>query len=100
MPVLVEVWRPDVSGDGVATGVRGPRDGRLDLLVNNAGDMGIPARRTADSESKLKIVLFSLELQRRLTARSARSWPNPGIATTTLAAHSPDGFGETGQPCT
>lgn len=45
----------------------------------------------AYNDSKLQIVLFSLELQRRLTAAGStvRSVvAHPGIATTTLAAHS------------
>ena len=125
--------------------------GTVDVLVNNAGVMDIPAQRTADGfdlqtatnylgpfvltnlladritdrvvsvtsqlhrrarldlddldwrtraydpmqaycDSKLAIVLFSLELQRRLTAagRPVRSvLAHPGIATTALAAHSP-----------
>jgi NAD(P)-dependent dehydrogenase (short-subunit alcohol dehydrogenase family) len=46
----------------------------------------------AYNDSKLQVVLFSLELQRRLTASrsSVRSvLAHPGIATTTLAANSP-----------
>ncbi|SDC33269.1 NADP-dependent 3-hydroxy acid dehydrogenase YdfG [Sanguibacter gelidistatuariae] len=45
----------------------------------------------AYNDSKLQVVLFSLELQRRLTAAGStvRSVvAHPGIATTTLAAHS------------
>lgn len=45
----------------------------------------------AYNDSKLQVVLFSLELQRRLTASGStvRSvLAHPGIATTTLAAHS------------
>lgn len=45
----------------------------------------------AYNDSKLQVVLFSLELQRRLTAAGStvRSvLAHPGIATTTLAAHS------------
>lgn len=48
----------------------------------------------AYSESKLEIVLFSLELQRRLDGTGSRVrsvLAHPGIATTTLAAHSPAG---------
>jgi NAD(P)-dependent dehydrogenase (short-subunit alcohol dehydrogenase family) len=125
-------------------------DGPLDVLINNAGVMDIPAARTADGfdvqtatnytgpfvltnlllphltdrvvsvtsglhrqskldvddfdwrarkyhrmnayrDSKLALVLFSLELQRRLAASGSpvRSvLAHPGIATTTLAAHS------------
>jgi NAD(P)-dependent dehydrogenase (short-subunit alcohol dehydrogenase family) len=124
--------------------------GPLDVLVNNAGVMDVPAARTADGldvqtatnhtgpfllttlllphvtdrvvgvtsqlhrqgkldvadldwrarpyrsmqayrDSKLAVVLFSLELQRRLDAAGSpvRSLlAHPGIATTTLAAHS------------
>ncbi|MFF2426979.1 SDR family NAD(P)-dependent oxidoreductase [Streptomyces mirabilis] len=124
--------------------------GGIDILINNAGVMDIPAERTADGldlqtttnytgpfllttllldhitdrvvhvtselykqgkidlddldwrtrkhngmqayqASKLAVVLFSLELQRRLTAAASpvRSvLASPGIARTTLAAHS------------
>jgi NAD(P)-dependent dehydrogenase (short-subunit alcohol dehydrogenase family) len=124
--------------------------GDLDVLINNAGVMDVPAARTADgfdvqtatnytgpfvltnlllphltdrvvsvtsqlhrqskldvddfdwrsrkyhrmnayNDSKLAVVLFSLELQRRLTASGSpvRSvLAHPGIATTSLAAHS------------
>ncbi|MFJ1809473.1 MULTISPECIES: SDR family NAD(P)-dependent oxidoreductase [unclassified Streptomyces] len=47
---------------------------------------------TAYRDSKLAGVLFSLELQRRLTASGSRLrsvLAHPGIATTQLAAHSP-----------
>jgi NAD(P)-dependent dehydrogenase (short-subunit alcohol dehydrogenase family) len=54
-----------------------------------------PARRSSSelglSRSKLAVVLFSLELQRRLTRAGSpvRSvLAHPGIATTALAAHS------------
>jgi len=46
----------------------------------------------AYNDSKLQVVLFSLELQRRLTEQGSRVRSvvaHPGIATTTLAAHSP-----------
>jgi NAD(P)-dependent dehydrogenase (short-subunit alcohol dehydrogenase family) len=124
--------------------------GDLDVLINNAGVMDVPAARTADgfdvqtatnytgafvltnlllprltgrvvsvtsqlhrrsrldvddldwrsrkyhrmnayNDSKLAVVLFSLELQRRLTASGSRVrsvLAHPGIATTSLAAHS------------
>lgn len=127
--------------------------GPLHVLINNAGVMDIPSRRTADGldlqtstnytgpfvltnlllphvidrvvsvtsqlhrrskldtadvdwrtrdydsmmayqDSKLALVLFSLELQRRLDAAGSpvRSMvAHPGIATTTLAAHSKSG---------
>jgi NAD(P)-dependent dehydrogenase (short-subunit alcohol dehydrogenase family) len=150
LPGLLEVRQLDVSDmtsiGAFALGWRGP----LDVLINNAGVMDIPAQRTADgfdlqtatnylgpfvltnlllrhitdrvvsvtsqlhrrarldladidwrsrkynpmqayNESKLEIVLFSLELQRRLEAAGSpvRSvLAHPGIATTTLAAHS------------
>lgn len=128
-------------------------EGPLDVLINNAGVMDVPAQRTADGldvqtatnytgpfaltnlllphitdrvvnvtsqlhrlskldiadldwrardydqmmayqDSKLALVLFSLELQRRLDAAGSpvRSLlAHPGIATTTLAAHSSSG---------
>ena len=66
------------------------RRGRLDL-----GDLDWRTRADnpmqAYCDSKLAIVLFSLELQRRLTAAGSpvRSvLAHPGIATTALAAHS------------
>jgi NAD(P)-dependent dehydrogenase (short-subunit alcohol dehydrogenase family) len=48
----------------------------------------------AYQDSKLALVLFSLELQRRLTASGSRVrsiLAHPGIAPTALAAHSPAG---------
>lgn len=66
------------------------RQGRIDLA-----DLDWRARRyhgmRAYEASKLAVVLFSLELQRRLTAagRPVRSvLASPGIARTALAAHS------------
>ena len=153
LPGLLEVRRLDVSDLNSVRAFAAAWDGPLDVLVNNAGVMDIPAQRTADgfdrqtatnylgpfvltnlllghitdrvvsitsqlhrrarldlgdidwrrrkynpmraySESKLEIVLFSLELQRRLEAAGSpvRSLlAHPGIATTTLAAHSPAG---------
>ncbi len=67
------------------------RRGRLDLR-----DLDWRTRAynpmQAYCDSKLAITLFSLELERRLTAAGSpiRSvLAHPGIATTTLAAHSP-----------
>jgi NAD(P)-dependent dehydrogenase (short-subunit alcohol dehydrogenase family) len=153
LPGLLEVRRLDVSDLSSVRAFAAAWDGPLDVLVNNAGVMDIPAQRTADgfdrqtatnylgpfvltnlllghitdrvvsitsqlhrrarldlgdidwrrrkynpmrayNESKLEIVLFSLELQRRLEAAGSpvRSvLAHPGIATTTLAAHSPAG---------
>ncbi|MFI6547707.1 SDR family NAD(P)-dependent oxidoreductase [Streptomyces prunicolor] len=150
LPGTFEVRPLDVSD---LTSVRAFADawsGDLDLLINNAGVMDIPAARTADGldlqtatnhtgpfllttllldritdrvvhvtselhkqgrldltdldwrtrkhngmrayqASKLAVVLFSLELQRRLTAAGSpvRSvLASPGIARTSLAAHS------------
>jgi NAD(P)-dependent dehydrogenase (short-subunit alcohol dehydrogenase family) len=146
----VEVRQLDVSDLGSIRAFADATEGTVDVLVNNAGVMDIPAQRTADgfdlqtatnyfgpfvltnlladritdrvvsvtsqlhrmahldladldwrtraynpmhaySDSKLAVVLFSLELQRRLRAvgspvRSVLA--HPGIATTTLAAHS------------
>jgi NAD(P)-dependent dehydrogenase (short-subunit alcohol dehydrogenase family) len=153
LPGLLEVRRLDVSDMTSVRAFVAEWDGPLDVLVNNAGVMDIPAQRTADgfdlqtatnflgpfvltnllmkhisdrivsvtsqlhrrakldladidwrsrkynpmraySETKLEIVLFSLALQRRLEAAGSpvRSvLAHPGIATTTLAAHSPAG---------
>jgi NAD(P)-dependent dehydrogenase (short-subunit alcohol dehydrogenase family) len=146
----VEIRRLDVSDLGSIRAFVDATEGAVDVLVNNAGVMDIPAQRTADGldlqtatnyfgpfvltnlladritdrvvsvtsqlhrmarldladldwrtraynpmqayrDSKLEVVLFSLELQRRLTAagRPVRSvLAHPGIATTALAAHS------------
>ena len=149
-PGSVEVRRLDVSDlSSVRTFAR-EWSGPLDVLVNNAGVMDIPAARTGEgldvqtatnsfgpflltslllpyvsdrvvwvtsqlhrlahlnvddlnwerrpyksldayNDSKLHLVLYSLELQRRLDADGAgiRSvLAHPGIATTALAAHS------------
>jgi len=153
LPGLLEVRQLDVSDMTSVRAFAAGWDGPLDVLVNNAGVMDIPAQRTADgfdlqtatnylgpfmltnlllghitdrvvsvtsqlhrrarldladidwrsrtykpmqayNDSKLEIVLFSLELQRRLDAAGSpvRSvLAHPGIATTTLAAHSPAG---------
>jgi len=153
LPGMLEVRWLDVSDMTSVRAFAAGWDGPLDVLVNNAGVMDIPAQRTADgfdlqtatnylgpfvltnlllghitdrvvsvtsqlhrrarldladidwrsrkynamraySESKLEIVLFSLELQRRLEASGSpvRSvLAHPGIATTALAAHSPAG---------
>jgi NAD(P)-dependent dehydrogenase (short-subunit alcohol dehydrogenase family) len=146
----VEIRQLDVSDLGSIRAFVDATEGTVDVLVNNAGVMDIPAQRTADGfdlqtatnyfgpfvltnlladritdrvvsvtsqlhrrahldladldwrtraynqmqaycDSKLAVVLFSLELQRRLTAAGSpvRSvLAHPGIATTTLAAHS------------
>ena len=147
----VQVRQLDVSDLGSVRAFADATEGTVDVLVNNAGVMDIPARRTADGfdlqtatnyfgpfvltnlladritgrvvsvtsqlhrmakldlddldwrtrpynpmqayrDSKLAVVLFSLELQRRLDATGSpvRSvLAHPGIATTALAAHSP-----------
>jgi NAD(P)-dependent dehydrogenase (short-subunit alcohol dehydrogenase family) len=147
----VEVRHLDVSDLSSIRAFADAAEGPVDVLVNNAGVMDIPARRTADGfdlqtatnyfgpfvltnlladrithrvvnvtsqlhrrakldladldwrsrtydpmqaycDSKLAITLFSLELQGRLIAAGspARSvLAHPGIATTSLAAHSP-----------
>jgi NAD(P)-dependent dehydrogenase (short-subunit alcohol dehydrogenase family) len=146
----VEIRQLDVSDLGSIRAFVNATEGGVDVLVNNAGVMDIPAQRTADGfdlqtatnyfgpfvltnlladritdrvvsvtsqlhrrarldladldwrtradnpmqaycDSKLALVLFSLELQRRLTAAGSlvRSvLAHPGIATTALAAHS------------
>jgi NAD(P)-dependent dehydrogenase (short-subunit alcohol dehydrogenase family) len=146
----VEIRQLDVSDLGSIRAFVDATEPAVDVLVNNAGVMDVPAQRTADGfdlqtatnyfgpfvltnlladritdrvvsvtsqlhrrarldladldwraradnpmqaycDSKLAIVLFSLELQRRLTAagRPVRSvLAHPGIATTALAAHS------------
>ncbi|MFF2364551.1 SDR family NAD(P)-dependent oxidoreductase [Streptomyces sp. NPDC058122] len=150
LPGIFDVQRLDVSDLTSVRAFAGSWSGRLDILINNAGVMDIPARRTADGldvqtatnytgpflltnllrehvtarvvhvtsqlhrqgkidladldwrtrkysgmgayeASKLAVVLFSLELQRRLTAAGSpvRSvLASPGIARTTLASHS------------
>jgi NAD(P)-dependent dehydrogenase (short-subunit alcohol dehydrogenase family) len=146
----VEIRQLDVSDLGSIRAFVDATEPAVDVLVNNAGVMDVPAQRTADGfdlqtatnyfgpfvltnlladritdrvvsvtsqlhrrarldladldwraradnpmqaycDSKLAIILFSLELQRRLTAagRPVRSvLAHPGIATTALAAHS------------
>jgi NAD(P)-dependent dehydrogenase (short-subunit alcohol dehydrogenase family) len=146
----VEIRQLDVSDLGSIRAFVDASEPAVDVLVNNAGVMDVPAQRTADGfdlqtatnyfgpfvltnlladritdrvvsvtsqlhrrarldladldwraradnpmqaycDSKLAIILFSLELQRRLTAagRPVRSvLAHPGIATTALAAHS------------
>lgn len=146
----VEVARLDVSDLSSVREFAAAWSGPLDVLINNAGVMDVPASRTRDgldtqtatnafgpllltelllphitdrivwvtsqlhrmghlnlrdlnwetrpykgmaayNDSKLQVVLFSLELQRRLTEQgsSVRSiLAHPGIATTSLAAHS------------
>jgi NAD(P)-dependent dehydrogenase (short-subunit alcohol dehydrogenase family) len=148
----VEIRPLDVSDLGSIRGFVDATEGTVDVLVNNAGVMDIPAQRTADGldlqtatnyfgpfvltnlladritdrvvsvtsqlhriahldladldwrtraynpmqayyDSKLAVVLFSLELQRRLRLRDAdclvrSALAHPGIATTALAAHS------------
>ncbi|WP_042403149.1 SDR family NAD(P)-dependent oxidoreductase [Streptacidiphilus carbonis] len=150
LPGEFEVRELDVSDLASLRSFTEDWTGPLDVLVNNAGVMDIPAARTADGldlqtatnytgpfaltnlllphltdrvvsvtsqlhrqskldlddldwrtrpyapmaayrDSKLAVVLFSLELQRRLTAAGSpvRSLlAHPGIATTSLAAHS------------
>jgi NAD(P)-dependent dehydrogenase (short-subunit alcohol dehydrogenase family) len=150
MPGDFDVRHLDVADLGSVRRFAGEWTGDLDILINNAGVMDIPASRTADgfdvqtatnyfgpfvltdlllphltdrvvqvtsqlhrqskldiddldwrtrkyhgmnayTDSKLAVVLFSLELQRRLTASGSpvRSvLAHPGIATTSLAAHS------------
>jgi NAD(P)-dependent dehydrogenase (short-subunit alcohol dehydrogenase family) len=147
----VDIRRLDVSDLSSIRAFADATGGTIDVLVNNAGVMDIPAQRTADGldlqtatnyfgpftltsllagritdravtvtsqlhrrarldlgdldwrtrpynpmqaycDSKLAVVLFSLELERRLTAAGSpvRSvLAHPGIATTSLAAHSP-----------
>ncbi len=149
-PGTFEVERLDVSDLTSIRTFASAWQGPVDVLVNNAGVMDVPAARTADGldrqtatnytgpfvltnlvlahmtdrvvsttsqlhrqsqlditdldwrrrryhsmhayrDSKLAVVLFSLELQRRLDAAgsSVRSvLAHPGIATTSLAAHS------------
>jgi NAD(P)-dependent dehydrogenase (short-subunit alcohol dehydrogenase family) len=146
----VETRELDVSDLGSIRAFADATEGSVDVLVNNAGVLDIPAQRTADGfdlqtatnyfgpfvltnllagritgrvvsvtsqlhrlarldlgdldwrtrtydpmrayrDSKLAVVLFSLELQRRLAAAGSpvRSvLAHPGIATTALAAHS------------
>lgn len=153
MPGDFDIRELDVSDLTSVRGFANAWEGQLDVLINNAGVMDIPAQRTADgldlqtatnytgpfvltnlllphisdrvvnvtsqlhrqsklnitdldwrdrkydqmmayNDSKLAIVLFSLELQRRLVTAGSpvRSvLTHPGIATTPLAAHSKAG---------
>ncbi len=146
----VEIRPLDVSDLGSIRAFVDATEGPVDVLVNNAGVLDIPAQRTADGldrqtatnyfgpfvltnlladritdrvvsvtsqlhrrakldlgdldwrartynptqaycDSKMALTLFSLELERRLTAAGSpvRSvLAHPGIATTALAAHS------------
>ncbi|GIM90009.1 SDR family NAD(P)-dependent oxidoreductase [Paractinoplanes toevensis] len=150
LPGAFEVRALDVADLGSVRAFADSWSGDLDIVINNAGVMDIPAARTRDGldlqtatnytgpflltnllldritdrvvhvtsqlhrqgkidltdldwrsrgyngmsayeASKLAVVLFSLELQRRLTAagRPVRSvLASPGIARTALAAHS------------
>ena len=150
MPGTLDVCHLDVANMASVRAFAQAWTGDLDVLVNNAGVMAIPAARTADgfdvqtatnylgpfvltnlllphvtdrvvsvtsqlhrqskmniddldwrtrtyhrmnayNDSKLALVLFSLELQRRLRTAGSRVrsiLAHPGIATTTLAAHS------------
>ncbi len=153
LPGDFDIRRLDVSDLTSVREFAGSWAGPLDVLVNNAGVMDVPAARTADGfdvqtatnylgpfvltrlllpsitdrvvsvtsqlhrlarldvddidwrtrtyrpmqayrDSKLALVLFSFELQRRLAAESSpvRSvLAHPGIARTGLVAHSPAG---------
>ncbi|MEA5366326.1 SDR family NAD(P)-dependent oxidoreductase [Amycolatopsis sp., V23-08] len=150
LPGTFEIRSLDVSDLASVRAFAGAWSGGLDILINNAGVMDVPAARTGDGldlqtatnhtgpflltnlllahvtdrvvhvtsqlhtrgridladldwrtrkyngmaayqASKLAVVLFSLELQRRLTAQGSvvRSvLASPGIARTALAAHS------------
>ncbi|MGD3108911.1 SDR family NAD(P)-dependent oxidoreductase [Streptomyces sp. YGL11-2] len=150
MPGDFDVRRLDVADLGSVRSFAQVWTGDLNILINNAGVMDVPATRTADGldvqtatnytgpfvltnlllphltdrvvcvtsqlhrqsrldvddfdwrsrryhpmnayrDSKLALVLFSLELQRRLTASGSpvkSVLAHPGIATTSLAAHS------------
>lgn len=150
MPGDFDVRRLDVADLGCVREFAQAWTGPLDVLINNAGVMDIPAARTVDGldvqtatnytgpfvltnlllphltdrivsvtsqlhrqskldvqdfdwrsrnyhrmnayrDSKLALVLFSLELQRRLAESGSRVrsvLAHPGIATTSLAAHS------------
>lgn len=154
LPGSFDVQRLDVADLSSIRDFARAWSGNLDILINNAGVMDIPAARTADGldlqtatnytgpfvltnallphltdrvvsvtsqlhrqgkidvddldwrsrpyqpmqayrDSKLAVVLFSAELQRRLTAAGSpvRSvLAHPGIASTALAAHSASDF--------
>ncbi|WAL64702.1 SDR family NAD(P)-dependent oxidoreductase [Amycolatopsis cynarae] len=92
--VLTNLLLPRIGDRVVSVTSQLHRQGRIDL-----DDLAWRSRKyhrmKAYYDSKLAIVLFSLELQRRLTASgsSVRSvLAHPGIASTSLAAHSPSGF--------
>ncbi|MFI9586441.1 hypothetical protein ACIHCQ_32480 [Streptomyces sp. NPDC052236] len=88
--VLTNLLLPHLTGRVISVTSRLHRQSKL-----NVGDFDRRSRRyhrmNAYRDSKLAVVLFPLELQRRLTALGspARSvLAHPGIATTSLAAHS------------
>ncbi|GLY07944.1 SDR family NAD(P)-dependent oxidoreductase [Actinoplanes sp. NBRC 101535] len=92
--LLTTLLLPRITGRVVTVGSQLHRFGRLDL-----DDLDWRTRRynglAVYEASKLAVVLFSLELQRRLdeagsTVRSIVA--HPGIARTGLVAHSPLGF--------
>lgn len=91
--VLTNLLLPRISDRVVSIASQLHRRGQVDL-----DDLAWKSRKydqmKAYNDSKLAIVLFSLELQRRLTASGSRVrsvLAHPGIATTSLAAHSPAG---------
>ncbi|MFD7902797.1 SDR family NAD(P)-dependent oxidoreductase [Kitasatospora sp. NPDC059747] len=88
--VLTNLLLPHLTDRVVSVTSQLHRQSRL-----NVDDFDWRSRRyhpmNAYRDSKLALVLFSLELQRRLTASGSRVksvLAHPGIATTTLAAHS------------
>ncbi|WP_410612284.1 SDR family NAD(P)-dependent oxidoreductase [Amycolatopsis sp. lyj-109] len=92
--VLTNLLLPRITDRVVSVTSQLHRQGRIDL-----DDLAWRSREYHPMkgyyDSKLAIVLFSLELQRRLTASGspARSvLAHPGIASTSLAAHSSSGF--------
>jgi NAD(P)-dependent dehydrogenase (short-subunit alcohol dehydrogenase family) len=86
--VLTNLLLPRITDRVVSVTSQLHRRARLDL-----DDLAWQSRKyqpmKAYNESKLALVLFSLELQRRMSAPVRSVLAHPGVAVTGLAAHSP-----------